>query len=295
MRPLTGREEIDLFTSAFPYVLDSEVLGDLDAGRRRLDWLWLALRDGIPVARAGFWSRSGETPMFLDLFDMTDGETEVGAELVRRAKETVGGKVEYVRFLPPDWRDDPASVEGLMRAMELTGARLFVERLRLQWQPGTPIPEPSGRLEFRPVRDREELVGLMTEVLEGTLDAHSLAGLASKPAAQVAAEQYDGEFQAYLDHRGWWRVAQLPGGAPVGFVIPSRNSYNAIIAYIGVLPAHRGNGYIADILAEGTRVLAGEGVERIRASTDVGNVPMARAFDSQGYVTFQHQIDMIWP
>jgi RimJ/RimL family protein N-acetyltransferase len=57
-----------------------------------------------------------------------------------------------------------------------------------------------------------------------------------------------------------------------------RNSYHPIIAYIGVLPAHRGTGYIDDLLAEGTRILAAHDVPRIRAAIDLDNVPMARAF-----------------
>ncbi len=48
------------------------------------------------------------------------------------------------------------------------------------------------------------------------------------------------------------------------------------------------------MLAAGTRLLAAEGVPRIRASTDVGNVPMARAFARAGYVTFERQLDMTW-
>ena len=77
-------------------------------------------------------------------------------------------------------------------------------------------------------------------------------------------------------------------------VIPARTSYNPIIAYLGVLPAHRGNGYVGDVLGEGTRVLAAQDVRQIRASTDLGNVPMARAFQRVGYVAFEHEIDMTW-
>ena len=87
----------------------------------------------------------------------------------------------------------------------------------------------------------------------------------------------------------WWRIALRPDGDPVGFVIPARNSYQPIIGYIGVLPAHRGNGYIDDLLAEGTRILAAHDVPRIRAATDLGNVPMARAFQRAGYVNFERK------
>jgi len=52
-------------------------------------------------------------------------------------------------------------------------------------------------------------------------------------------------------------------------------------------------GYIADILAEGTRVLAAQEVPLINASTDLGNVPMAAAFRRAGWRTTGHQIDRV--
>jgi hypothetical protein len=61
-----------------------------------------------------------------------------------------------------------------------------------------------------------------------------------------------------------------------------------------VLPGHRGNGYIDDVLAEGTRVLAEQGVPRIRAATDLGNVPMAKSFQRAGYVNFERELTMTW-
>jgi len=258
------------------------------------------------VARVGWWGRAGDrTPLVMDVFDLDDADgeevVEVGVRLVETATRHVvpeGARApEYSRFLGAAWRDDPSerrAVEARMAALERTGARLFVERLRLEWRPGRPLPAASQRLTFRAVRDRAELVGLMTEVMDGTLDAHSRADLATMSPAQGAAKHYDGELDRYLSPREWWRVAALPSGDPVGFVVPARNDYNAIIAYLGVLPAYRGHGYIDDILAEGTRVLAAQGVPRIRASTDVGNVPMARAFARAGYVTFQRQIDLQW-
>jgi RimJ/RimL family protein N-acetyltransferase len=110
----------------------------------------------------------------------------------------------------------------------------------------------------------------------------------------AGSHQYHAELDRYTSPHDWWRVAALPDGDPVGFVIPAHNGYNAIIAYIGVLPAHRGRGHVDEILAEGTRLLAAERVPRIRASTDVGNRPMAAAFARAGYVTFGHRIDMRW-
>ncbi len=82
--------------------------------------------------------------------------------------------------------------------MEETGARMPVERLRLEWRAGTPVPEDSGR-----------------------------------------------------------------------------------------------HGYIDDLLAEGTRVPAAEGVDRIRAATDLGNVPMAKSFERLGYINFERAFTMV--
>jgi hypothetical protein len=53
-------------------------------------------------------------------------------------------------------------------------------------------------------------------------------------------------------------------------------------------------GYIDDLLAEGTRVLCEQDAPRIRATTDVGNVPMAKAFQRAGYVNFEREINMTW-
>ncbi|RAO30732.1 hypothetical protein ONO23_04227 [Micromonospora noduli] len=67
-----------------------------------------------------------------------------------------------------------------------------------------------------------------------------------------------------------------------------------MIAYLGVVPEHRGRGYVDGLLAEGTRILAEEDVPRIRAATDLGNAPMANAFARAGYVNFERAINMAW-
>ncbi|MFC9860490.1 MULTISPECIES: GNAT family N-acetyltransferase [unclassified Streptomyces] len=307
VRPLAGPQELDLFRR-LSYVLDHELADDLATGRRRPEWMWVALRGERVVARAAWWtSEEGGQPLALDFFDLDDTLPEpergaTGERLLETATAAVLPKgvarPEYGRFVPPDWHEDPAArdvVEARVRVMERTGARMLVERLRLEWRAGTPVPADSGRLVFRQVSGREDLVALMTPVMAGTLDAHGRADLASGLSAREAAEKhYDEELAGYRSPRDWWRVAELPGGEPVGFVVPARNNYNPIIAYIGVVPAHRGQGYIDDILAEGTRVLAAQGVDRIRAATDLDNVPMAKSFERLGYVNFERSFNMVW-
>ncbi|MFB7215099.1 GNAT family N-acetyltransferase [Streptomyces sp. NPDC056255] len=307
IRPLAGPEELGLFCR-LSYTLDHELADDLESGRRRPEWMWVALHGERLVARIAWWGRSGETPLLLDFFDLDDTlpepeRGEIGLKLLETATAAVvpagAPRPEYGRFVPADWREDPAArevVEARIRVMERSGARMLVERLRLEWRAGTAVPADGGRLRFRPVDGREDLLALMTPVMEGTLDAHGQSDLASGLSAREAAEKhYDEELAKYRTPHEWWRIAELPDGEPVGFVVPARNNYNPIIAYIGVLPAHRGHGYIDDILAEGTRVLAAQDdVERIRASTDLGNVPMAKSFARLGYVNFERSFDMVW-
>jgi RimJ/RimL family protein N-acetyltransferase len=300
LRPIAGLHELDLFNT-LPYVLNDEVASDLATGRRRTEWLWLALRGDRVVARAGWWSQPGDQhPLLMDIFDI-DGDTDDGVLLLQAALPAVvpvGTRPpEYGRFLAPDWRDHQETRQAVgdrMGALEAVGAKLFVERLRLEWRSGTPVSELSGRLAFRAVQSPGELIELMTLVLEGTLDAHSRDSLTRMTPSEAAREQYHNELERYASPHEWWQIASLPDGEPIGFVIPAHNGYNPIIAYLGVLPAHRGHGYIHDVLAAGTGLLAAQDVPQIRASTDVGNVPMAAAFARAGYVIFERQIDMTW-
>jgi RimJ/RimL family protein N-acetyltransferase len=307
VRPIAGREELGLF-ARLPYILNEELAGDLADGHRRLEWMWVALRGDQILARASWWSRRAGAiaPMLLDVLDIDDGSpdrgrVDVGVHMLRAAiAATIPSGAQppdYIRFVPSGWRESVVSgrvVEDRMAIAERTGARLFVERLRLEWRPGTPIRAASRRLKFRRVDDVEELLGLMTAVLEGTLDAHSRADLSRMSAREAAVRQYEDEFAGYASRGDWWRIATLPGGDPVGLVIPARNDYNPIIAYLAVLPQHRGHGYVDDILAEGTRILAAQNVSCIRASTDLGNTPMAEAFRRAGYVNFERALTMTW-
>jgi RimJ/RimL family protein N-acetyltransferase len=305
IRPITGPDELDLF-NRFPHQFNEELADDLRDGRRQPGWLWIALRDGRLAARAGWWARPGnEHPDALDIFDLDDAGRPETVDIAARLLNTAMADVipegtrppYYLRFVTPDWREAPATrqpTEDRMAAAAQTGARIFVERLRLEWLPGTPVAAPTRRLSFRPVTDPVELLALMTEVIDGTLDAHDRDDLTRMSPRDAAAKQYHEELARYTSPRDWWKIAELPGGEPVGFVIPAHNGYSAIIAYLGVVPAHRGRGYIAEILAEGTRVLAAQDVPFIRASTDLGNFPMAAAFRRAGWITTGHQIDMTW-
>ncbi len=87
--------------------------------------------------------------------------------------------------------------------------------------------------------------------------------------------------------RDWWRLAYTAAGGAAGqlagMILPNRNTYGAVVGYLGVVPGLRGRGYINDLVAETTRFHAGRGEPRITATTDTTNLPMAAAFERAGY------------
>ena len=154
MRPITGREELDLFCR-LSYFLDGELEDDLAAGRRRPEWMWVALHGDRLVARAAWWGREKDSgPLLLDIFDIDDDDDgddssriDIGVWLLETAITDVvsadARPPDYSRFIPPDWRDndkDRRIVEDRVAALEQVGARLLVERLRLEWGSGTRFP-----------------------------------------------------------------------------------------------------------------------------------------------------------
>jgi RimJ/RimL family protein N-acetyltransferase len=85
----------------------------------------------------------------------------------------------------------------------------------------------------------------------------------------------------------WWELAFDGEGALVGLVMPTKAPSIVSIGYIGVVPEHRGRGYVNDLLARGSETLVriADGLQ-IRADTDIANAPMAAAFERAGWRAF---------
>lgn len=306
IRSLEAGATLDKFLS-LSYVLNDEVEDDLIMRRRRQAWTWVAESEGVVVARLSWWSKAGnEVPAVLDILDVRNAgdPRHVDAAhqmLVEATVQVIGAdarRPSYNRRVRPDWRDDDLArteADALMSIATSTGARLVAERRRLEWQAGTPIPLRSARLRFRPPIDDDEVLALMTEVTAGSLDAYTQEKLETMTAAEAAQNHFEGEVGAQISPRSNWRVAIDGNNRAVGFVTPGHNPYNPVIGYLAVLPAHRGRGYINDILNEGVSVLAATGVDRIRAATDMTNNPMGNAFLRSGWSEYERSIDMAWP
>lgn len=258
------------------------------AGRVRPEWTWFAGDGSRIVARALWWGRAdSDRPLALDCLhvqaDVPD-RAALAAELLARGHAEFGAAPEFNLMLPSGWRDDPgvaAAVDWRTGAARAAGLTDVVERLRYEWTPAAGVPAPSRRLAFRPAGD-EEFLALFRRVAVGSLDVATLRELAATDADGVAR----GDLEFYRScpgERSWWRLAQTADGEPVGFAIPSATPYNRNVGYLGVVPERRGHGYVDDLLGEITRVHAAGGADRITATTDVSNTPMAAAFDRARY------------
>ena len=295
IRPLAKGEEPLFDSLAGPGLVGPGALGGrysdgIARGTYRTANTWVALRDGVVVARAAWWGRPHEgSPAVLDWFDFTDQDAAV--QLLR----TAPGPAEYSLALPPGWRDQPAVAEAArarITAAEAVGMTLLVERYGYRWTPERGLPARPGRLAFRPEPDDDVILDIFRRVHQGSLDAHARRVIAESGLDAAAAEDLE-ILRSMPGPRAWWRLASTAGGDLVGLTVPSRNYQDPVIGYVAVLPGHRGRGYSYDLLVEATHLLAAEGADRIVANTDVTNLPMAATFARAGYPVTHHRIDLV--
>ncbi|MEU2198510.1 GNAT family N-acetyltransferase [Isoptericola sp. NPDC019482] len=264
----------------------------------RPEWTWAAWgSDGQVLARALWWGQGDSAhPLALDCLAVAD-EVPVddrarlaaallcaGAQAFRGAGAAAPPLYNLMK-LPGGWRDDPAHVAAVgwrQDAARRAGLSVEVERLQFEWTPEAPLPAAPERLVLTPEPDDEVFLDAMRRVAVGSLDAHTIEGEAAHGAEATARES----LEFYLDRPGkreWWRLARTSDGALAGLAIPSATPYARNVGYLGVVPEARGRGYVSEILADITRFHAADGAERVTATTDLGNRPMAAAFTRTGY------------
>lgn len=264
----------------------------LAKGMYRPEWTFVAMSGDEVVGRIAFWGPpDSEHPFHLDYFDFDTVET--GAALLRHAYGTVvtgdyrapvGPRPTYELFLRDGWDQAPGAEDELRvrrEAAEKGGLTFLRERLNLKWLPEYGLPERSTRLTFTPADDDELLLELLSRIVVGSLDVSDQQELLTKPPRLVAGQTLE-EVASMPGGRSRWRLGHHEG-EPVGVVMGTRNPGSATIGYIGVDPAHRGNGYAFDLLAEAMHLFAEEGEPQIGDATDLGNTPMAAVFDRAGY------------
>jgi GNAT superfamily N-acetyltransferase len=177
---------------------------------------------------------------------------------------------------------DHAACRGVAEACGLV---LFQEKEGFWWaDTGQVLPEPAGlRLESMPRIGRAAFVTVIGRCLAQTLDRTD--------AVVFGRQGPEGWAGAFLDHRaagddaGSWLFAQTAGGDPVGFVgLAQRVGEPGVgtIVLVGVVPEHRGNGHVDQLLAAAYRAARARGFAAVLAHVDVDNHPMMAAMRRSG-------------
>lgn len=145
----------------------------------------------------------------------------------------------------------------------------------------------SPRLIFRTLDDvgEDAFINTIMRVSENSLDR-----ILQQEQEKLGTEQYAYEkfktLKAFKYKPTWWQLAYTEDDSLVGLIMPAENDGGPIIGYIGVIPEHRGQGYVNDLLAQGTLTLKADGATCVRADTDIDNTPMVSAFQRAGYRQF---------
>ena len=279
----------------FESLPDAGIVGFAAAGNTystmdyRPEWTWIALRESTVVARAAWWGAPDDAePLALDWFDFTDADAAV--RLLRAAPFNTGYQIR----MPPDYQARPdvrAEATRRIDAARAAGLVPLVKRNRYRWTPACGLPDRPGRLVFRPEPDDAVILAVLRDIAHGSLDAHELRDI-EQGGYDLAAKNELEHLRWQPGPREWWRLAWTESGELAGLVVPSRNYSDPVIDFVGVVPAQRGHGYAYDLLVEGTHLLVEQGADRIIASTDVTNTPMAATFAKAGYPVEWYLVDL---
>ncbi|MFI6325157.1 GNAT family N-acetyltransferase [Nonomuraea sp. NPDC050556] len=260
-------------------------LAELAENMYRPEWTWIAEDGDRLVGRALWWGRgNADRPVALDCLDVAPDVQDREAVATALIEASLPGPVEYAIKVKGGWRDDPAvsaAVNWRRAAAHAAGLTHEVERLQFEWTPAAGVPEATGKLTFAPGSD-EEFLAVFRLIAEGSLDAHTSKSVKAVGAEAAAKDEMDFYLEA-PGKRDWWRLARTPEGEVAGMAIPSATPYSVNVGYLGVVPGFRGRGYVDEVLGEITRIHAANGEQRITATTDLGNAPMAAAFHRAGY------------
>lgn len=173
------------------------------------------------------------------------------------------------------------------RRLDLAGALdldLFQEKEGFLWLDDGRDPIVPSRLVFRSIDEvghrhyRDVFAGVPRE----TLDRNDRWF-----RHRTSEHDWASVMMTYVndDDAPMWLEARLPDGRPVGIVAVSDfgRPDTATITYIGVLPVHRGNGYIDDLIAAGTAAARRLGFTSILSDVDVESNPMMAAMERSGH------------
>jgi RimJ/RimL family protein N-acetyltransferase len=200
---------------------------------------------------------------------------------------------EALAALPPevialDAHANPEYMVGseVRRAVfEAAGLPLFQEKEGFVWTPdASPAPVAEPRLTMRPIVEvgRDLYAQTMSRATDGTLDRQD-----RYYAALVGRDGWGPEMLGYLSDEDApsWLLAFDSAGEVVGYVALGRfeQPERGTIIHIGVVPEHRGRGYVTDLLRACNEAAIGRGLVNVLSDVDVENPPMIAAMERAGH------------
>jgi RimJ/RimL family protein N-acetyltransferase len=258
----------------------------------RLSWCVIATVADIPVARAAFWAPPGHplpTDLVLIAADWDDPELEVGRQLLAYMHDSArflrASALQHHVDAPPGAPQYQGDTSARIRLLADAGYEL--QRDGLRWHFAASAVggvRASSRLTFRDLSESgdDEFVAAIASTYEGTRD--SLLNRHIEEHGRIEAARADFRDYKQLEHRpDWWELAYRDDGTLVGVSMAARNPTSAVIAYVGVVPAQRGNGFAAALVRRGTERLVTSGAREIRGDCDRDNTAMVKAFKRAGY------------
>ncbi|MBN6752389.1 GNAT family N-acetyltransferase [Kocuria palustris] len=280
----------------------AQIENEIAAGRLQPQWSQVALDDADRViGRALWWARDQQTPIELDVWDVIAEHAEAAKvlrALLERGHSVLAARgipvpLPHTMRVPVAWRDDAVVVHDVhtkIAEAASIGLGYHNERRQFEWGQGTSAISPSPRLRFEPADD-DTFISLFARAAHGSLDVMTRRELATTDALSLARDEVD-YYRSCPGDRDWWRLAYDEHSSVVGIAIPSATPTNRNVGYLAVLPERRGHGYVDDLLGFITAFHAASGAERITATTDAVNTPMAAAFERAGYRCIETRIDL---
>jgi RimJ/RimL family protein N-acetyltransferase len=282
---------------AADFVGDSDHTPDLiqnlwDSGDSRPEWCFVAENGDTRIGRVGFrMSPTTSDPAWLGSLPTYEaatfgleisGSIEVGRLLFDNAVEAIGTDLPATLELRLNTahRDD---ARALATFAEGWGFSLFQEKQGFEWKDDGSDVDVPRRLEFRSVDETgiEAYRAVMARCGEGTLDRNDRYYWDG-----CGPDNWAGQMTEYLvpEDAPLWLLGYA-GDDPVGYVaVVSDEELVSTIGHIGVVPEHRGNGYVGDLLAAATDAARRAGLTRMLSDVDVLNRPMTDAMQRAGHL-----------
>jgi ribosomal protein S18 acetylase RimI-like enzyme len=287
-------DDIDLFES----------MGDAAFARSMHEsngpcFFFVLTEQGRPVGRIGVVAEPSCPPdlrrglpeleyrMFGCMLPQSDDSVQFVGEALASLPSDISPYVDAVTN--PEFHGDTTAMRS---AFEHAGMHLFQEKHSYHWDdPGTEVEVPN-RLTFADIDDigDDVFAEIIGRTGEETLDRND-----RWYRDQTGAANWGRVFLSYLtdDHRDSWLVGLDRRGDAVGFIAISDSGGGdptawdripaATIPMMGVLPEHRGNGYVDDLLAAATAAAQRKGFVSMIDTVDTLNAPMDQAMIRGGH------------